>query len=286
MPLGERRPSFIPFACHDAPHPAAAQQPPVTARITPYELILEPLERTLFQSIRAEAEQRGSDDRRRDQFLLLGHAGAALREMVPDDAPPETLDEYSELLYHGYQFWSFGRRLYALDESVTALLTEPHFDMKPWELAGPPSCYLQFPSQRLWSRVAPEAPFEPADGCFVVVDDTAPAPGAGIHLRALLVLGMRPERAGVSLVQFRTDLDPKATAARAADPWRTDAQPFANVIPGGERKGFRNLATTSELEALVIRTLYLLDTRPSQLEPREGSLEAGQSRLPHVLVHA
>lgn len=258
----------------------------MTARITPYEVILEPLERTLFPSIRAEAEHRGSDERRRDQFLLLGHAGAALREMVPDDAPPETLDEYGDLLYHGYQFWTFGRRLYVLDETVTAQLTEPRFAVPPWELAGPPSCYLQFPPQRLWSRVAADAPFEPADGCFVIVDDTAPAPGAGTHLSVLLILGMRPERPGVSLVRFRTDLDAGTAERHAHEPWREGSAPFSNVIPGGERKGFRNLSTTSELEALVIRTLFLLDTHPERLEPREGSTDEGLSRLPHVLVHA
>ena len=47
------------------------------ARLTPYELILEPLESEEFPAIRAEGEQRGSDVHRRDQFLLLGHAGAA-----------------------------------------------------------------------------------------------------------------------------------------------------------------------------------------------------------------
>ena len=117
------------------------------ARLTPYELILEPLEREEFPAIRAEGEQRGSDVHRRDQFLLLGHAGATLSEIVPEDADPESLDEYGELLYQGYQFWAYGRRLYSLESSVTELLTEPEYEMGDWIFAAPPSCYLQFPFQ-------------------------------------------------------------------------------------------------------------------------------------------
>jgi hypothetical protein len=257
----------------------------MTARITPYELILEPLETELFPAMRAEAEARGSDPRRSDQFLLLGHTGAALKELIAEDAPTEALDEYGELLYHGYQFWAFGRRLYALDDDLTKLLTAPEYQMPDWELAAPPSAYIQFPYQRLWGRVASEAPYEPIDGCFVVVDETEPAPSSGAHLRALLVLGMRPERPGVSLIAYRTDLHPRSAPARAEKPWREGDPAFASTIPGGERKDFRTLATTSELEALLLRTLFWLDRQPARLEPREGSMEDGLSRLPHVAVH-
>ena len=119
------------------------------ARLTPYELILEPLERDDFPAIRAEGEQRGSDVHRRDQFLLLGHAGAALDEMVAEDADPASLDEYGELLYLGFQFWSYGRRIYYFDDAVTSRLTEPAYPIGDWIFAGPPACYLQFPYQKL-----------------------------------------------------------------------------------------------------------------------------------------
>ena len=75
-------------------------------------MIRDPLERDDLPGVRAEGERRGSDVHRRDQFLLLGHAGAALGEMVSDDADPASMDEYGELLYHGFQFWSYGRRRY------------------------------------------------------------------------------------------------------------------------------------------------------------------------------
>ncbi len=254
------------------------------ARITPYELILEPLEHELFPAIRTEAEQRGSDARRCSEFLLLGHVGAALRAMVPEDAPPEALDEYGELLYHGFQFWAFGRRLYVLEDDLMRHLTEPEQEMPPWELAGPPACYVQFSYQRLWARVAPDAPYEPADGCFIVVDDTAPAPDAGAHLRVVLALGMRPDRPGISLVSYRTDLDPRAAARHARSPSREEGTPFASTIPGGDRKGLCTLINTSELEALVLRALRWLDEHPERLEPQPGAATDGLSRLPHVIA--
>lgn len=256
------------------------------ARITPYELILQSLERELFPAIRTEAEQRGVDARRSDEFLLLGHVGAALRTMVPEDAPPEALDEYGELIYHGYQFWAFGHRLYVLDDDVMLRLTEPEQEMPSWELAAPPACYVQFPYQRLWARVAPEAPYEPADGCFIVVNDTAPAPDSGAHLRAVLILGVRPERPGVSLITYRTDLNPLTAARYARAPSREGGTPFASTIPGGDRKGFRTLMNTSELEALVLRTLRWFDEHSAWLEPQEGSAEDGLSRLAHVVARS
>jgi hypothetical protein len=256
----------------------------VTARITPYEVILEPLEHTAFPAIRAEAEQRGSDPRRRDQFLLLGQTGVALREMVPESAPPEALDEYGELLYQGFQFWSFGRRLYVLTDELTAALTAPTLALDDWVLAAPPACYVQLPYQRVWARVSAESPYEPVDGFFAVVDDTEPRPDAGAHLRVQLVLGLRPDRPGVSLVSYRTDLPPDRAARLADDPWREEGAPFSNAIRGGDRRGYRTIATTSELAALVLRVFHHLDTEPLRLELHDGSTAETETHLPHVVV--
>lgn len=254
------------------------------ARLTPYELILEPLERDDFPAIRAEGEQRGSDVHRRDQFLLLGHAGAALDEMVAEDADPASLDEYGELLYQGFQFWSYGRRLYSIDDAVTALLTASDYPMGDWIFAAPPACYLQFPYQKLWARVSADAPYEPLDGVFAVAAETEQRAGSGVHLRVQMVLGLRPDRPGVSLVSYRDDLDPAKVAARAEHPWRAEGVAYENAIPGGERMGYRTMATTSELEALAIRAFHYLDTHPDRLERvvETGGSEATQ--LPYVRV--
>jgi hypothetical protein len=241
----------------------------VSARITPYEALLQPLETVAWTPIREEAAQRGTDPRRRDQFVLLGTVGATLRDVIPDEAPADAVEEYAELLYHAYQFWAFGKRLYVVPPDTLDALTASGYSIGDWDVAGPPACYVQLPAQRVWARVAADAPYEPVDGCFIVVDDTAPAPQAGVHVRALLVLGLRPERPGISLVAYRTDLDARTAAAHAEHPWREDAEPFANAIPGGERQALRAITTTSELEALVLRILHYLDRHPRRLHPRE-----------------
>jgi len=256
----------------------------VPARLTPYELILEPLERVDFPAIRAEGEQRGSDVHRRDQFLLLGHAGATLDEIVPENAEPESLDEYGELLYEGYQFWAYGRRLYSFERSVAALLTEPEYDTGDWIFAAPPASYLQFPYQKLWARVAADAPYEPLDGVFVVAANTQERADSGVHVRVQMVLGLRPDRPGVSLVSYRDDLDPAKVAARAKQPWRAEGIAYANAIPGGERMGYRTLATTSELEALVIRAFHYLDTHPDRLARVTDAAGGDATHLPYVRV--
>ena len=221
---------------------------------------------------------------RRDQFLLLGHAGATLDEIVPENAEPESLDEYGELLYEGYQFWAYGRRLYSFESSVAALLTEPEYDTGDWIFAAPPASYLQFPYQKLWARVAANAPYEPLDGLFVVAANTQERADSGVHVRVQMVLGLRPDRAGVSLVSYRDDLDPSKVAARAKNPWRAEGVAYANAIPGGERMGYRTLATTSELEALVIRAFHYLDTHPDRLARVTDATGDDATHLPYVRV--
>ena len=221
---------------------------------------------------------------RRDQFLLLGYAGAALDGMVAEDADPGESDEFGELLYQGFQFWSYGRRLYSIDNAVTALLTAPDYPMGDWIFAAPPACYLQFPYQKLWARVSADAPYEPLDGIFAVAAETEQRAGSGAHLRVQMVLGLRPDRPGVSLVSYRNDLDPAKVATRAEHPWRAEGVAYENAIPGGERMGYRTMATTSELEALAIRAFHYLDTHPDRLERVVETGGAEVTQLPYVRV--
>ena len=174
--------------------------------------------------------------------------------------------------------------LYSFDEAVTELLTAPDYDIGNWILAGPPASYLQFPYQRLWARVSADAPYEPLDGVFAVAAETEQRADSGAHLRAQMVLGLRPDRPGVSLVSYRDDIDPAEVAERAEHPWRAEGVAYANAIPGGERMGYRTLATTSELEALVIRAFHYLDTHPDRLERITEEAGEDATHLPYVRV--
>ncbi|MFN2397057.1 MAG: hypothetical protein ABR543_00195 [Gemmatimonadaceae bacterium] len=228
-------------------------------QVQPYEVILGPLEAAAFPAIEREAVQRGTDTLRHDLFLLLGQVGATLKRIVPDEAPADAVGQYAELLYHGYHFWSFGKPLHVFDDEATTELTMSTCDFGAWDGSLPsPTCrYFRFPYQRIWARVAADAPFEPVDGVFVVTMKTTPSPGATTHLRSLLVLGFRVERMGASLVSYSTDLDSATTLAHAREPCRDGAPAFSNAIPGGERKDYRAILTTSELEALAVRALWV-----------------------------
>jgi hypothetical protein len=250
-------------------------------RVTPYELLLEPLVGASFQAIRDEAEARHADPADRDAFLLLGHAGAVMREMLPDDADAGALEQCAELLWHAWRFWDAGARLYALSEDAATRLLAPTLELGAWRFAAPPACYIQLPYQRVWSRVGADAAFEPLDGCFV----SARALTGDTHeVRMLMVLGLRRERPGISLVAHRAELRDDDIAARARHPGPKDAEPFANAIAGGERKGYRSITAVSELEAFVLRALHELDTNSRTLTRAEGSAQENESHLPHVLV--
>jgi len=241
------------------------------ARVTPYELILGPLERDAFPEIRAEAEQRGRDPFVHDDFLLLGLVGATLSAMIADDAPPDAVDQYGELLWQGYRFWAAGRRLYSFGDAATSRLIAREYDMAGWHLAAPPSCYLQFPNQRFWTRVGPDAPYEPVDGCFVAADESTAHGRTRVALRVLLVLGLRPERPGISLVIARLELDAAEAEPRASAPWLAGENPFSTSLPGGEKRKLLVLSTEGELETLVLRSLHALDARPAWLVPRAAA---------------
>ena len=48
--------------------------------------------------------------------------------------------------------------------------------------------------------------------------------------------------------------------------------------------GYRTLATTSELEALVIRAFHYLDTHPDRLERVQETGGEGVTQLPYIRV--
>ena len=213
--------------------------------------------------------------------MLAGHVGVVLDEMLADQADADASVQAAELLWQVWRCWEAGVRLYVLSEDAAARLTVPAYDAGAWRFAAPPACYVQLPYQRAWGRVAETAAYEPVDGWFVAARDV----GDGAHeVSILAMLGLRRDRPGVSLVPHRVVLSDVEVRERIAHPWREGAAPFTNAIPGGELMGYRTLATSSELESLVLRTLHALDTGSQALVRAEGGAGESESRLAHVLL--
>ena len=63
-----------------------------------------------------------------------------------------------------------------------------------------------------------------------------------------------------------------------------DAQPFGNAIPGGERKSLHAITTTSELEAIVLRTLHYLDRHSDRLVARDPDGAEDSTTMPYTEV--
>src|SRR5690606_16953826 len=155
--------------------PAVNQTPESTPRsdllrVTPYEVAFGggPYETDVFPAIAADADYHRSDALRLDPFTLLPATGEAVRSFVPPEAPPEAIEQYRILLYHGFNFWSLGRTTYLIHPATARFLVEAQPRMEGWELTLPrPSLYVQLPYNLFWGSVSPESTPEPVDGMFV-----------------------------------------------------------------------------------------------------------------------
>ncbi len=266
------------------------------ARLTPYELVFsdDQWEARLFPQLQEEAEAHGLDPLQRARFAFLSRGGEALREIAPEDVAPEALEDYHLLLYHAFNFWRFGKRVYLFEPAVARHLVEASPPLTDWEFTYPyPSLYLQFPANLFWSRISADSTPEPVDGFFVT---TAPAPPvAGVEcelLEALMVLGIRRERLGFSVIPFDAEVVPRLPAQWAAVAGREGDADFANILPGGELSRLYSVLTTTEALKLVARALWFLDRHPENILLRpaperrvaERPRSARWSRLPHYRV--
>ena len=256
------------------------------ARLTPYELVFtERFEAEVFPKIHAEAVRHGVDPLQPDRFQLLAAVGDAVRDVVPAEAPPDALEQYRALLYHAFHFWSYEKRLYLLDPAVARYLVEAAPTLEGWELSLPhPALYLQLPVNLFWGSVTPDSTPEPVDGFFV-----ASAPGEDAlgqpfeRLAVLVVLGIRRNRAGFSVIPFDTEVGPGIAAEWALPGGRENGPDFQTTLPGGEISGLYSILTTSEVLKLVGRTLWYVDHFPSALvaeDPVEPVPDAAGGALP------
>jgi hypothetical protein len=251
------------------------------ARKTPYELVFgeTDFEIRVFPRIREEARLQNVDPRDHDRFAFLSVVGEALRDVLPEDAPADAIDQYRAILFHSYNFWRFGRRHYLLEPAVARFLVEAAPGLENWELDLPhPTLYLQLPANLFWGSISPESVPEPVDGFFVTCSQGVDGLGKPfVRLEVLVVLGIRRDRAGFSVVPFSTEVGPGIPAIWAESPGRDEGRDFENMLPGGDLSGLYSILTTTEALKLLARTLWFVATNPGgaiptspveRLEPR------------------
>ena len=204
------------------------------SRISPFDLVFGELAEERFPGLRASLAGSGTVATDRDAFLLDRAVTEFLRELVPEDAPPESLHEFIAVLQHCYLFWNAGKVVREAGMAGTAAAgrvaaASPVLPALP--------AYIQFPSHLYWAQLEPDAPHEPLDGFFVHPH------GPGI--RALGIFGLHPERPGFTVAEV-------SGPAPAELPRRADGSaPFAPLMEGGRAAGLRSVAGARELLALA-----------------------------------
>ncbi|HKJ91871.1 MAG TPA: hypothetical protein VJ957_01830 [Longimicrobiales bacterium] len=276
------------------------------ARQTPYEFVFgaETFEETLFPGIRDEIEERGSEPADPEQFIFLTSVGKLLRMIAGDaepaavagsgreatrraadaaearDAADTAVREHGHLLFHAYNFWRRGRQLFLLEQDAVAAVLGTAVPEDVESVRAPHSAgYLQLPPHRFWARAAEGRQPEAVDGVFWTA--THPHADARARLDLLLVLGMRPDRAGFSVVPVG------AALGSGEDGWVADARPggedFANTLPGGELEDLVSLETRAEALKLMVLWFRYLEAHPEALGSVERNGPDARPASPHAL---
>jgi hypothetical protein len=254
--------------------------------LTPYELAFGQagFEARIFPGILREAEATGEDPSRWDRFGFLTRVAEALRDVVPPDAPLEMLEEYRSLFFHAFNFWRFGRRLYVLEQRTVRYLVEAAPQLDGWDFSLPhPSVYVQLPPRLFWASIATDAAPEPVDGFFVMLARGHDPLGSSYgDLNVLMVLGLRRDRAGFSVIPFDTEVGPGISATWMEAPGREGAPDFANILPGGDMAGLYSILTNTEALKLLARTLWYIQGNPGQLHPESPAERRVEDRAGSV----
>jgi hypothetical protein len=213
------------------------------SRPTPLDLVFADTAATAFPDISAALRNSRTDPRDRDGFLMLREVITLMRDLRPDEGLGEGIDQLAALVHHSYLFWAAGTPMVELPvEHLAAFLGSA----QPADYSLEPTAYyVQFPERRIWGETIAGEPPEPLDGCFVhALSDAA-------SLRVLGVFGIRPERAGFTVVEV--------AGRRPNVLLRPDGSPlFSPALPGGAAAHLFSLAGGEELLELGWRTRALL----------------------------
>jgi hypothetical protein len=210
-------------------------------------------------------------------FITLGSVGDFVRELRGPDAPPETIQRYGALAFHGVHFVRAGSCVHLLSTPVVRRLVAvaPDAEARPPGPAG----YVQFPQHLLWTEDGHgEAP-ESVDGLFWTLD------GAD-KLYLLLATGIRADRPGLGVT-----LLPEAPLGHVQS-WvdaagREGGEDFASTLPGGEIDQLYSLHTAGEVLKLLARFFAFVANTPSSVsrhDPLRGGGSPAPSALPYLRV--
>jgi hypothetical protein len=193
-----------------------------------------------FAAVRDALAARGADALDRDAFLLDGTVGTLLRDLVPPDAPAETVTAYGALLHALYCCWE---RDWPVARPDAATLRAALASRSPLPAPRSPlSCYIQLPEHLVWAQTAAGEPHEPLDGVLLVVKPP--------RAEAVAVLGLREGRDGFTTMESRLDLPAEPPGERA-----DGSAPYASVLPGGDRAHLLSVVDHHELAALGLLAL-------------------------------
>ena len=194
-----------------------------------------------FQEIRESLTAAKLDDLDRDAFVLNGAVGAVLRDLVPEEAPADTINAYGALLHMLYAAWVRDWPLVTVTEAqLRSALTGNY------PLAHSPTfplvCYVQLPERLVWGEPVAGDAHEPLDGVFVIATQD--------RVHALAILGFRVEREGSTTMEGAITLPAPPSGAR-----ESGASAFTSELAGGEAAGLISVVDEHELATLVMRTI-------------------------------
>jgi hypothetical protein len=222
----------------------------MTARTHPYDLVFNAELEGRLDAISAEAAERDVDTRNPDRLGLLLSAGELLRELMPDDAPAEAIQQVARLIYHCYHYRANGKQNFQIEEAVLRELLATGFVAGPGQVRPPADAgYVMLPRNRVWSRITEDAHAEALDG-FFFSDDWV-----------LFVLGLMSGRPGFSIMEVDTARAEAEVTSVAELKARVDGEDFANVLPGGELQGHFAITNTAEAIKLAVRCFWQLSPR-------------------------
>lgn len=265
-------------------------------RLTPYEMVFGHayFEEDRFAASRDEAAALGAETSRPEEFVRLSSVTQLLQDLLPEGASGLDLEKHAQLLFQAYNFWRFGRSLWALEAGLARELVEPEPEVGSWELTPPdPAGYIQFPRHLFWSRIEEEASPEPVDGIFwTMVGEEDPARPPYSRIDVLLVLGMRADRAGFSTIVVSRDEFAQPLGHWADGPARPEGRDFENILPGGELQDWLGLLTEAEVLKLVSRIFWYTAANPDSIgapsdpaaSPSAPSHDLPPSRLSYRLI--